>query len=280
VCGSGAFFPAHHEFLELTTMGEYKIEVFKGNQASGAMAYELNLMRTVPPLDPIPITFGQQLEGKIDHFGDIDFYLFEFERPGDKVIIRVDRTEGLGTAPHCFELRDPENNRVGDQVCGIGPSAAVGEFPTLPNVGTYTIRVFAGLQPPTTVIYQISLECLGECSSPSIRRHYLRISHISCDHEPCQDGDNFSARASLNNPLTDSVELKFGYLLPDRRRASVGDPHQEIPGETRWEEQQVTAGQLPPGPPGRWHFCGRLLDLQLGQTLAVHCRPFDVISSP
>jgi choice-of-anchor C domain-containing protein len=93
----------------------------------------------------------------------------------------------------------------------------------------------------------------------------------------CREGDAFSAQISVNNPLTRTVEMKIGYLLPDGSAVSIGDPHREVTGGTSFVEEFSEV--IPPGrSPGEWQLCGRLLDLQLGKTLAVDCKPFTVAS--
>jgi hypothetical protein len=226
------------------------------------MPYVLSLERMSPPSpSAVPLAFGQHLADEINPLGDIDLYQFT-GAAGDQVTILVSRQAG-SNAP-CVELFDPAGGQIGPQVCNVfGARIDV----QLATSGIHTLRV-SEVNNDQPMPYLIDLQCLGTCSSG----RFASITLLLTGCTTCQEGDTFTVRTIIKNPTPLSVEEKWGVYTPDGRPFTLlDDRHVELPsGFTSDQEVSII---IPAGlAPGTYQFCGLLLELNLGRTLAESCQ--------
>jgi hypothetical protein len=232
------------------------------------ISYALSLERISPPSPTAtPLRFAQNLSDEISPVGDIDLFFFQ-GISGDAVVVSTGRVSGGGDA--CVEVFDPQGANVGVARCGYGG----GEVRvTLATTGTYTVRVSEAYA-DQAVAYSVDLQCVGQC--PSIPLPAMSVTLTGCT--TCKAGDIFAARVVINNSSTPprAAELKLGFYQPDDTPMNLGDPHLELPPSFTFDGE-VVRGPLPSGlPKGTWRFCGRLLELQLGEIRSAACQTFTV----
>jgi hypothetical protein len=207
------------------------------------------------------IAYGELIICQIEPVGDTD--LFRFPAAAGEVVTILTSRQAGSNAP-CVELFDPAGGQIGPQVCNVfGARIDV----QLATSGIHTLRV-SEVNNDQPMPYLIDLQCLGTCSSG----RFASITLLLTGCTTCQEGDTFTVRTIIKNPTPLSVEEKWGVYTPDGRPFTLlDDRHVELPsGFTSDQEVSII---IPAGlAPGTYQFCGLLLELNLGRTLAESCQ--------
>ena len=137
----------------LTQTRQYTIRTYQYNP-NGTLDYTLALQRVVPPSPTATqITYGNNLPGQINPYGDLVPYFFTAS-VGDVIDVAVVST---GNYP-CIAMYAP------DTTTGWGSCSPVNRneirTPPLTLAGSYTILVYE-YHPTGTLSFNLDLECLG-----------------------------------------------------------------------------------------------------------------------
>jgi hypothetical protein len=137
----------------LTQTRQYTILTYD-YYASGTLNYTLALQRAVPPSpSATQITYGNNLPGQINPYGDLAPYFFTAS-VGDI----VDVTVVSGSNFPCIVLYAPDGTTTWN-ACGAGERNVITTNP-LTLAGNYTILVY-DYYPSGALSYNLDLECLG-----------------------------------------------------------------------------------------------------------------------
>jgi len=196
--------------------------------------------------------------------------------PGDLVIVQLTKEGGPGVA--CLSVFRPDGALITPRGCTAFTFAPVRfEFRDLTARGAYTIRVD---ERNFNAIFEYSLfvDCIGTCSRPPDFPGFPTVTlRLTGCMPTCAVGDVFSVGMFLNNPAPNSGELKLTYIRPDMSLSSIGDPHREVPLNTRIEDEEIVNEPITrEHPPGMWRVCGQLLELRRGRMLSANCQTFEI----
>jgi len=149
-CGSG-----DRNWIDtvLTQTRQYTIRTYDYHP-SGTLNYTLALQRAVPPSpSATQITYGNNLPGQINPYGDLVPYFFTAS-VGDVVDVAV----VSGSNYPCIVLYAPDAQTTWG-ACGLGDRNEIRTNP-LTLAGNYTILVY-DYHPSGVLSYNLDLECLG-----------------------------------------------------------------------------------------------------------------------
>jgi hypothetical protein len=142
----------------LESTGVFTIRVSAWN--NGTMGYALSVERLAPPsASAVPLRFNQNLADEINPVGDIDLY---FLNGAVNDLVTIQLTYRSGSGRPCLELFDPAGVLL-DSHCPNAFSARLDK--RLESTGIFTIRVSAWNN--GTMGYNVDLQCVGQCSSPT-----------------------------------------------------------------------------------------------------------------
>jgi hypothetical protein len=251
--------------------GTYTVRAYDAG-FDNMFSYKLYLERFYPSYGAVPIAYGQNPSGSIGPAEETDQWAFAGAK-NDQIAIQVNAQYQYGP---CFTLHQPDGTII-QTICEggyYGQTLIRGEF-TLPATGTYLIRV-SDNGGDNTWDYNLLLQCMGTCTAGTLGLPTVNISLTGCT-TACKTGDTFSAKLTASNPPGKITELKLGFYLPDASTTSVGYPHLELPPQFTFDGEVLRGPITAAHPRGNWRFCGRVIELAVGDILAASCQAFTIV---